>query len=109
MRRIALVAVLAFVFTGTALGSGTPRAVPHVAPAWWVHGSFATCVRWRESRDGADPNAIGNLYAIQGPRAHGNFGDYGWLTGVPRAEQDWIAWRLYQRLGVQPWRPWDHC
>lgn len=74
------------------------------APAWWVHGGFATCVRWNESNDGRNPNARGNLYGVMG--ADGRFD---WAEGVPRWRQDLIAWRLYQRYGVAPWRPHDGC
>jgi hypothetical protein len=50
-----------------------------------------------------------NLYQIQGPRAHGNFGDYGWLNGVPRKQQNQIAYQMFKARGDQPWRPYDHC
>lgn len=80
----------------------------HRAPASWVHGAFASCVRLRESHDGHDPNAGGNLYGVKGASdSRGN--PYSWARYVSRADQDWIAYKLYLRYGVQPWRPYDGC
>ena len=70
----------------------------------WARGSFATCVRFRESHDGQDPNAHGNLYGVQDANGH-----YSWAAGVSRARQNEIAYNLYVRYGVQPWRPYDGC
>lgn len=78
--------------------------VHHRAPAAWVHSAFATCVRQRESHNGADPNADGNLYGMQDAR-----GRYDWARNVSRREQDYLAWRLWKRDGVEPWRPHDGC
>lgn len=72
----------------------------------WAQSGFARCVRMRESTDGRGAQ---NLYQIQGPRAHGNFGDYGWLNGVPRKQQNQIAYQMFKARGDQPWRPYDHC
>lgn len=83
------------------------RSAPH-APASWVHSAFAVCVRHRESHDGADPNAAGNLYGVQRPYGYSG-GVYSWARNVSRSEQDYIAWKLWQRYGVQPWRPYDGC
>ncbi len=58
----------------------------------------------RESHDGHDPNANGNLYGVKDAS-----GGYSWARGVPRARQDAIAYQLYRRYGVQPWRPYDGC
>jgi len=76
----------------------------HAAPAVWVHGRFASCVRQRESQNGADPNARHNLYGVKDAS-----GGYRWAEHVSRAKQDYIAWRLYKRWGDQPWRPYDGC
>lgn len=76
-------------------------------PAWWLHGSFAACVRLRESHNGADPNAHGNIYGMQAGWAAA--GGTGYAGDASRAEQDYRAYRLYQRYGVGPWRPYDGC
>lgn len=75
--------------------------------ATWVRSDFAVCVRLRESHDGRDPNAAGNLYGVQNPGVPG--GVYSWARGVPRAAQDRIAYSLWCRYGVAPWRPYDGC
>lgn len=69
----------------------------------WVHSDFARCVRLRESHDGRDPNAGGNLYGVQ------RNGGYSWAAGLARAAQDRIAYQLWCRWGDQPWRPYDGC
>jgi hypothetical protein len=107
LKRAALAAVASLVALAAppsrALAASTHATHPP-APSWWVRGAFAACVRERESHDGADPRAQGNLYGVQDRN-----GGYGWARNVPRAEQDYIAWKLYQRYGVQPWRPFDGC
>ena len=80
---------------------------PSKAQTTWVHSAFAQCVRLRESHNGADPNADGNLYGVENPGLPG--GTYDWARSVSRTTQDRIAYRLYQRYGVQPWRPYDGC
>ena len=76
-------------------------------PAWWLHSSEMTCVRYRESKDG---RASPNIYEIQGPNATASDGDYEWLYDAPRAEQDYLAWLMWKRDGChQPWGQNDGC
>ena len=73
-------------------------------PGWWLHSSFANCVRTRESGNG---RASSNLYGmLEGWQAAGGKGNAGNAT---RAEQDYRAWILYRRYGTSPWRPYDGC
>ena len=73
-------------------------------PGWWLHSSFANCVRTRESGNG---RASSNLYGmLEGWQAAGGKGNAGNAT---RAEQDYRAWILYRRYGTAPWRPYDGC
>jgi hypothetical protein len=73
----------------------------------WVHSTFAQCVRLRESHNGADPNAHGNIYGMQdGWQAAGGSGRAG---AASRAEQNYRAYLLWRRYGVSPWRPYDGC
>ena len=73
-------------------------------PGWWLHSSFANCVRTRESGNG---RASSNLYGmLEGWQAAGGKGNAGNAT---RAEQDYRAWILYSRYGTSPWRPYDGC
>lgn len=79
----------------------------HHAPGWWLHSPFAQCVRLRESHNGADPNARGNIYGMQdGWAAAGGTGRAGDAT---RKEQDYRAYLLWKRYGDSPWRPYDGC
>jgi len=73
-------------------------------PAWWLHSSFAQCVRIRESGNGrGSSNIYGMLEGWQAAGGHGNAKD------ASRAEQDYRAWILYRRYGTAPWRPYDGC
>ena len=73
-------------------------------PAWWLHSSFAQCVRMRESGNGT---ASRNIYGmLEGWQAAGGHGD---AKDATRAEQDYRAWILYSRYGTSPWRPYDGC
>lgn len=74
-----------------------------------MNSPFARCVRHNESHDGADPNARGNLYGVKVFDREHPSGWYGWASGIPRATQDLIAYRLWQRYGDQPWRFYDGC
>ena len=83
-----------------------PRHWPD-PPAWWLHSSYMTCVRYQESKNG---RASPNIYEMEGPNATASDGDYGWLYGAPRAEQDYLAWLLWKRSGChQPWGRYDGC
>jgi hypothetical protein len=95
-----LITVLALAATSHA------RACRGVTEPQWVRSAFATCVRWRESRNGA---AAQNLYEIEGPAATVSNGDYEWLDGVPRAGQNWIAYGMWCASGDSPWAPYDGC
>lgn len=73
-------------------------------PSSWLHSRFAECVRQRESGNGSgSSNIYGMLdgWAVAGGR--GRAGD------ATRAEQDYRAYRLWQRYGASPWRPYDGC
>lgn len=103
--RVAIVITLFLTFCGTAQAGHQPR--PQRTPAEaWAQTSFAKCARWRESNDGASAQ---NLYEIQGPNASGNYGDYEWLNGVSRIQQNQIAYQMFLKRGDSPWRPYDHC
>jgi len=98
---IAVVVCLA-IQTGSAQAKHWPDP-----PGWWLHSSYMTCVRWAESKNG---QASANIYEIQGPRASGNYGDYEWLYGAPRAEQDYLAWLIWKTRGCHdPWGQYDGC
>lgn len=101
---IRTLAAIAASLTILLLTVGKASAHPPRAPAKWVNGPFARCVRHNESHDGQDPNAHGNLYGVQDAS-----GGYAWAQHVPRARQDYIAWRMFLRDGDQPWRPYDGC
>jgi hypothetical protein len=78
----------------------------------WARSPFATCVRYRESRNGQDPNADGNLYGMENINAGAlgrRGGVYSWARNVPRATQDRIAYRLFLRYGDTPWARFDGC
>ena len=81
--------------------ASSEKASRGVTEKHWVRSAFATCVRWRESRDGT---ASGNIYEIEDSQDH-----YAWLFGVPRRTQDRIAYRLWCKNGDEPWAPWDGC
>lgn len=74
---------------------------------------FATCVRDRESHNGQDPNAEGNLYGLEGINVPQRFarlgGTYSWARGVPRKAQDRLAFALFLKDGTAPWSRWDGC
>lgn len=76
-------------------------------PKAWLNGEFAKCVRLRESHNGKDPAARGNIYGMLDGWAEA--GGTGRAGDHSRAEQDYRAYRLYRRYGVWPWRPYDHC
>ena len=79
----------------------------------WVRSPFARCVRWRESHNGADPNAEGNLYGLEGINVPARFsnlgGTYSWAASVPRSVQDRLAYLLWLRDGDGPWSAYDGC
>lgn len=77
------------------LGSSDLAAVPGV-PA-----SFASCVALRESTDGQDPNAHGNIYGI--------LPSNGYTEGMGLAEQKRLFSRMYAENGISPWEPYDGC
>jgi hypothetical protein len=96
----AIVAALSLVTTAVAKHWPDP-------PAWWMHSTQMVCVRYRESKDG---RASPNIYEIQGPNATASDGDYDWLYGAPREEQDYLAWLIWKRSGChQPWGRYDGC
>lgn len=72
------------------------RAVDEVLVEWEAGNA--------DGRESLFIAARNNLYGVKNAS-----GGYGWAQHVSRAEQDYIAWRLYQRFGVQPWRPYDGC
>lgn len=102
MRTIAIIGAVFVLVVGSAQARRWPTP-----PAWWTHSSFIQCVRHAESHDGADPNAHGNVYGmLDGWAAAGGQGRAG---DASRAEQNYRAWLLWKRYGVQPWRPFDGC
>lgn len=101
--KVALIIVLSLIVCGTAQARHPRHLSPEQA---WVRSPFASCVRWRESTNGAGAS---NLYQIQGPNASSNDGDYEWLDWVSRAKQNWIAYKMFLRRGDNPWRPYDGC
>ena len=88
-------------------GRAAPPPKWPAPPAWWLRGDFATCVRLRESHDGHDPRAHGNIYGMQSGWAAA--GGRGFAGNASRAEQDYRAYRLWKLYGVSPWRPYDGC
>jgi hypothetical protein len=76
-------------------------------PGWWLHSTYMTCVRWNESQNGSTSR---NIYEMEGPNATASDGDYEWLYGAPRAEQNYLAWLMWKRSGChQPWGKYDGC
>ena len=66
-----------------------------------------TCVRQRESGNGTTAQ---NIYEIEGPHATASDGDYEWLDGVSRAEQNHIAYEMWLSRGCHgPWGQYDGC
>lgn len=90
-------AVLALVL-GWLLGTGVARAAYPRPPAWWLRGAGA-CIRQMESTDG---RASANLYGMLDGWAVA--GGHGWAGDASRGEQDYRAFRLWQRFGWEPWR-----
>jgi hypothetical protein len=99
-----MLALLAFTAPGSAARRLPVRHWPD-PPAWWVNGSFATCVRIRESGNGT---ASGDIYGIL-PFVWASLGGTDSVYTAARAEQDYRAWLLYERDGTAPWRPYDGC
>jgi hypothetical protein len=99
----AIVITLFLLLCGTAQAGHKHKVSPAEA---WARTPFANCVRLRESQNGVTAQ---NLYEIEGPHASGNYGDYEWLNGVSRVQQDLIAYQMFLRSGDSPWRPYDHC
>ena len=103
MRAVAIAGtVLALAAAGTSHAANQKRSS---AAAAWASGSFAQCVRMRESTDGRGSS---NLYGML-PSTWASVGGRGYSGDAPRAEQDYRAFLLYQRAGVGPWRPYDGC
>ena len=60
-------------------GVHAQKAKPLTKEQVWVRSAFAQCVRMRESHNGADPNAQGNLYGVESMNAPGYPGGvYSW-------------------------------
>ena len=76
-------------------------------PRWWLYGSQMTCVRYRESSNGAGSR---NIYQMTNPGGWSEAGGSGWAGNASRAEQDYRAWRLWNMAGChQPWGIYDGC
>lgn len=102
--KVAIVITLALAFCGMAQAKHRHHGL--TPSEKWAQTSFARCARWRESHNGATAQ---NLYEIEGPKASGNYGDYDFLDGVSRKQQNQIAYQMYLARGDGPWRQYDHC
>lgn len=79
-----------------AVPTGGPSDVPGVPQA------FAACVAFRESTNGTNPAANGNMYGII-PASGYN------VAGMSLGQQKIIFAKLYAQYGTQPWSPSDGC
>jgi murein DD-endopeptidase MepM/ murein hydrolase activator NlpD len=64
--------------------------------------SLANCIAFRESTNGTNPAAHGNIFGII-PASGYN------VAGDSVAQQEQVAGQLYAADGAQPWAPSDGC
>jgi hypothetical protein len=80
-------------------GVGAAQARFPAPPHWWLAGPGACVRQWESGNGRTSPNLYGML---AGWAAAG--GVAGRAGQASRAEQDYRAYRLYLRLGWEPWR-----
>jgi hypothetical protein len=78
-------------------GSGWSNPDPGVVPG--VPYSFASCVAFRESRDG---QGSWNVYQITPGSGYS-------VSGLDLAGQKHVFSEMYKALGTSPWQPYDGC
>jgi len=103
MRKL-LITVSLLCILGGILGQ-TAQAQWPKPPSWWMNSSYMTCVRIRESGNGA---ASSNLYGMMAGWAEA--GGRGSAWSASREEQHYRAYLLWRKYGChQPWGRYDGC
>lgn len=82
------------------LGSGSGGSGSFHVPG--MPQSFTNCIAFRESTNGTNPAAHGNIFGIIPASGHN-------VSGMSVAQQEQVAGQIFASVGTAAWAPFDGC